>query len=488
MHFLQYFSILSLKFSCVGKCYMYKILTDKLLQKAEMLFGSENIIKSDNDKIITFGKDESECSARIPDLVISVQTLEHIKTAICYASENDIPITPRGCGTGVTGASIPVFGGIILDISGMNKIIDIDKSNFCAVVQPGIILKNLHTTVESENLFFPPDPNSLESCSIGGNIAASAGGPRAMKYGIVRDYVWNLKTVFPNGTLADYSGRYNKVSTGYNLNHLLIGSEGTLGIIGEATLKLIPKPIATIDMLVPFEKFSDAARIIPDLIHKSKCLAVCEFIDNQAIKYSEKFLNKKFEYSEIAEAQLLLQFDGDKIEEINQEIEKAGELLLSNKALDIFIAEDIKSKNKIWEMRRTLRDALKHLGKNKISEDVVVPRNKITELLQGCKKVSQEIQIKIVCYGHTGDGNVHVNIVQDDMPDNIWNNKKIEASEKIFKLAISLGGSISGEHGIGIIKKKYLNWRLTNGEIEIMKSIKKSIDPKNILNPGKIFD
>ena len=467
---------------------MYKILTDSLIHKAEIIFGKENIITAENEGIAAYGRDESECPVRAPELVICALSIEMISAALEFSNENIIPITPRGCGTGVAGASIPVFGGILLDISKMNKVIDIDKSNFCAVVQPGIIVKHLHNAVESENLFYPPDPNSLESCSIGGNIAASAGGPRAMKYGITRDYVWNLKTVFPDGTIADYSGKYNKIATGYNLNHLIVGSEGTLGIVTEAILKLIPKPAISIDMLVPFEKLSDAARIIPELLYKSKSLAICEFIDRQAIKYSERFLNKKFEYSETAEAQLLLEFDGDDSVEVSREAEKAGELLLANKALDIYIAEDIKSKNKIWEMRRTLRDALKHLGKNKVSEDVVVPRSKITDLLEGCRFIAEQIGIKVVCYGHTGDGNVHVNVVQDEMSDKLWSEKKIIAVEKIFKLAISLGGSISGEHGIGYIKKKYLSWRLGTGEIGIMKSIKKAIDPKLILNPGKIFD
>jgi len=241
-------------------------------------------------------------------------------------------------------------------------------------------------------------------------------------------------------------------------------------------------------MLVPFEKFAVVSNLIPQLLHTFPGLSICEFIDRESIKYSELFLGKKFEYSDKAEAQLLVEFDGNDENNVLDEVEKAGEFFLNNGALDVFIAEDSKNKNKIWEMRRNLRDALTHIGKNKIGEDVVVPRKMIPDLLNGCKQIGIKNGINVVCYGHTGDGNVHVNVVQDDLTDNIWNEIKYTAVEDIFRLAIKLKGSISGEHGIGIGKKKYLNWKLSENEINLMRKIKRSFDLKNILNPGKIFD
>jgi len=466
---------------------MYNKITDKIENKIIEICGKNNVICRNEPDLPAYSKDESEAPPYLPEIAVIPDNSEIIPDLANYLNFEKIPITVRGGGTSVTGGCLPVFGGVVLSTARLNKIIDLDKKNFCAVVQPGIVLRDFDNRVESEGLFFPPDPNSIDSCSLGGNAAVSAGGPRALKYGITRNYILNLKTVFPDGTISNYGGKYEKVSTGYNLNHLITGSEGTLGIILEMTVKLIPKPLIVNDMLVPFGKFEDAAEIIPELMNKNLGMAVCEFIDSESIKYSERFLNKKFQYSDEAEAQLLVQFDGFDETEVTKSVETAGEIFLNNGALDVFVASDEKTKNKIWEMRRTMRDALKHIGKEKIGEDVVVPRNKIPDLLNGIKKIGRETGIKTAAYGHSGDGNVHVNVVRDDMEKNIWDIKKNEAIEKILKLSIELGGSISGEHGIGFIKKKYLNWRLTEKEIGIMKNIKKSIDPNNIMNPGKIF-
>ena len=466
---------------------MYNKITDKIENKIIEICGKNNVICRTDPDLSAYSKDESEVPSYLPEIAVIPDAAEIIPDLVNYLVSEKVPITVRGGGTSVTGGCIPVFGGAVISFAKLNKIIDIDKENFCAVTEPGIVLRDFDNMVESEGLFFPPDPNSIDSCSLGGNAAVSAGGPRALKYGITRNYILNLKTVFPDGTISNYGGKYEKVSTGYNLNHLIIGSEGTLGIIMEMTVKLIPKPLIVNDMLVPFEKFEDAAKIIPEIMNNNLGMSVCEFIDAESIKYSERFLNKKFQYSDKAEAQLLVQFDGFDETETNKTIEKAGEIFLNNGALDVFVAADEKSKSKIWEMRRTMRDALKHIGKEKIGEDVVVPRDKISDLLNGIKKIGKETGIKTAAYGHSGDGNVHVNVVRDDMEKNIWELKKIEVIEKILKLLIGFGGSISGEHGIGFIKKKYLNWRLTEKEIGIMKNIKKSIDPNNIMNPGKIF-
>lgn len=467
---------------------MYGKINEKIENKLLHILAKEDIIINDDTMLASFASDDSHHPPVLPEAVVFPESKNQIIEIVKLCNEEKIPITVRGGGTGVSGACIPVFGGIVLSTKKFDKILEIDKNNFCVKTEPGVVLEHLHNAVESEGLFYPPDPNSLDSCTIGGNIATSAGGPRCIKYGITRDYVLETKVILPDGNKIKYGGKFNKISTGYNLNQLIIGSEGTLGIITEIILKLIPKPIIAIDLLVPFDKFESASIIIPEILKTDFSPAIIEFIDKDAIGYSEKFLKKEFQYSKEAEAQLLIEIDGFDIEKVNSQVEKLGEYLLANGAMDVFIAEDDKTKDKIWEMRRTLREALKHIGKKKIGEDVVVPRSKISELLVKTKNIRNEIGIDIVNYGHAGDGNVHINVVKNDMEDEEWNKKSELAVIKIFELAIELGGTISGEHGIGLTKKKYLNMILNESEINFMKSIKKSIDKNLIMNPGKIFD
>lgn len=465
----------------------YKKITNSHIKTLQQIYDKNAMIYNNEVDLSSYANDESYLKAVLPEVVVFPTEINQIIETIKLANIEKIPITPRGGGSGVTGAAIPIFGGILISTKKMNKIIEIDEKNLTATIESGIILENFHNAVEKENLFYPPDPNSLDTCSIGGNLATSAGGPRCIKYGITRDYVLETKSVLADGCQINYGGKFNKISTGYNLNQLLIGSEGTLGIITEIILKLIPKPLYSIDLLVPFEKIEKASKIVPKLLKMDFKPAIIEYIDKRSIQYSEKFLNKKFQYSNEAEAQLLLEIDGFNKELLDETIEKMGEILLENGAIDIFVAENRKEKDKIWEMRRTLREAIKHIGKEKFGEDVVVPPANIPELLRKCNKISQKLQIDIISYGHIGDGNVHVNVVRNDMNETDWKKKSKEAIRAIFETTVKLKGTISGEHGIGLTKKNYLNLALSATEINLMKSIKKSIDPNNIMNPGKIF-
>ncbi|HON57512.1 MAG TPA: FAD-binding protein, partial [bacterium] len=393
----------------------YNKLTDKLINQIERTFGAETVIYNDKFALEPFGKDEGAEFFALPELVFTPQDESNIKEILEIALKNKVPLTVRGGGTGVTGAAVPIFGGIVLNMQKLNKILDIDKKNFCVETQVGVINKVLQDAVEKEGLFYPPDPNSLDNCTIGGNIATCAGGPRAVKYGITRNYVYNINAIFPNGAISNYGGRYEKTATGYNLTHLLIGSEGTLAIFYRAVLKLLLYPNKVIDLLALFKSFEDASNAIPKILAKNLQISVCEFIDNRAIKYSEKFLNSKFQYSDEAAAQLLIQVDGFDEEEVEKISERCAELLLEFNALDVFIASDKKNKEKLWGMRRNLRDALKHIGKDKLGEDVTVPRSRISELLIGARKIGKLHKINVVSYGHTGDGNVHINVVKDDL-------------------------------------------------------------------------
>jgi glycolate oxidase len=466
---------------------LYNKISSNIISLLSSIYGKDCIIHNDDISLSSYASDESYLQSVLPEIVVFPETTQQIKETVKIANQEKIPVTVRGGGSGVTGAAIPIHHGILISTKKMNHILEIDEENLTVTTEPGIILENLHKAVETKNLFYPPDPNSLDTCSIGGNLATSAGGPRCIKYGITRDYVVGTKAVMANGEIIKFGGKFNKISTGYNLNHLLIGSEGTLGIITEIILQLIPKPLYTIDMLVPFDKIENASKLVPKLLKMDFKPAIIEYIDKKSIQYSEKFLDKKFQYSDEAEAQLLIEIDGFNKDVLDDTVEKFGELLLENGAIDVFIAEQQKEKDKIWEMRRTLREAIKHIGKEKFGEDVVVPPSKIPEILSECKKLSKKLGIDIISYGHIGDGNVHINVVKNNLTDSEWQKKSAEAIKNIFEISVKLGGTISGEHGIGLTKKKYLNMVLTDKEINLMKTIKKNFDVNNIMNPGKIF-
>ncbi len=445
----------------------------------------EKYVVCGGDEIEPYTHDESEDLRFVPDVVLKPGTTGEISAIMKRCCERGIAVTPRGGGTGLSGGALCVSGGVCLSLERMNNILEIDTANLMAVVQPGVIVQTLHETVEDRGLMYPPDPASRGSCTIGGNLAECAGGARAMKYGVTKDYVLGVEAVLPDGEVIRTGGKLLKNVTGYNLTQLLIGSEGTLAIITEIILKLIPRPHYRRTLLAPFGSLTAAAAALNAIFMKHITPAAVEFMERDAIQSAERMLGRSFPYSS-SEALLLIELDGNDVEMITKEAEMVGEVLLEGGAEDVLMADSDARQNEMWEMRRSLGEAVKKISAYK-EEDTVVPRAQLPELMRALKKISKQHGFTTICYGHAGDGNIHANIVKDGMSDEKWRGELPVLISDIHRSVVDMGGMISGEHGIGYTQKIYLPIALSNREIELMKSIKNVFDPKGILNPGKIF-
>jgi len=464
---------------------MYKSVDDEIVGRLRDIVGDSNVSVADEDRE-TYSHDETTGLKYLPEVVVKATDTAQVAKILTLANEEKIPVTPRGGGTGLSGGAVPLFGGILLSLEKMDRILEIDTDNLMVTVQPGLITGNLQREVERHGLFYPPDPASLDSCSIGGNIAEGAGGPRAVRYGVTKDYVCGLEAVLPSGEVIRMGGKIVKNATGYNLMDLLIGSEGTLAVITEITFRLLLLPKLKVDLLVPFNDLDSAAATVSEIIRNRVVPTTIEFMEKEAIKASERFLGKQVPFDN-AEAHLLIEVDGNRKEDVESEYETVGEICLDNGAADVLVADSSTSQERLWEARRAITEALEHMSPVIVKEDVVVPRSQIPALLKGIRETSERYSISIVNFGHAGDGNVHVNILKRDMPDEEWSSALPKALKGVFETAISLGGMLSGEHGIGIVKRDYLPLALDDPQIELMRGIKKTFDPNNILNPGKIF-
>jgi len=401
------------------------------------------------------------------------------------AYEHGVPVTPRGAGTGLSGGALPVHGGIVLSTRGMNRILEIDRNNLMAVVEPGVITQELQEAVEAVGLFYPPDPASRGSCFLGGNLAECSGGPRAVKYGVTKDYVLGIEAVLPTGEIIRHGGKLLKNVTGYNLTQLIVGSEGTLAIITRITLRLIPLPPHRVMLLVPFESLEASAGAVPAIMNAGIVPSVLEFLERDAISITESHLDMTIPNSG-AVAQLLIELDGTDESVIQRDAERVCEIVLAAGASDVLLADTGAKMNELWKMRRAIGEAVKSVSVYK-EEDTVVPRYNLVPLLVGVKEIAARYGIRTVCYGHAGDGNLHVNILKMDMSDDEWESNLEPAIQEIFHHTVSLGGLISGEHGIGYVQKRYMPIAFTDSELGIMRRIKAAFDPQGILNPGKIF-
>jgi glycolate oxidase len=401
------------------------------------------------------------------------------------ANEFHIPVVPRGGGTGLSGGALSIYGGICISMERFNRILEIDDKNFQAVVEPGVITQIFQEECEKKGLFYPPDPASRGSCFLGGNLAECSGGPRAAKYGVTKDYVLGLEFVTPTGEIINSGARVLKNVSGYNITQLIIGSEGTLGIITKIFFKLIALPKFKKILLISYNNIENCISSVAEFYKAGANPSVLEFLEKAAVKAGENHLNKKFPGSD-AEAQLFIEVDGNSEDSLYKEINIISEVAEKYSANDILIAEEIEKMEEIWALRRCIGEAVKSISEYK-EEDTVVPRYNLTKLLAGIKDISNKFSLSTICYGHAGDGNLHVNILKDKISDETWKNNLESAIYEIFKLTVSLGGTISGEHGIGFTQKKYLPIALSKEEINLMKSIKHLFDPLNILNPGKIF-
>ena len=445
------------------------------------IVGRESVME-DKETRICYSYDATNIR-HLPDVVVFPRTPQQISAILKLANEHRFPVIPRGAGTGFTGGTIPVEGGVVLVLTKMNKILKIDQENLLAVVEPGVVTYDLQQEVEKIGLFYPPDPASLKSSTLGGNVAECAGGPRAVKYGVTKDYVLGMEAVLPTGEIISAGVQTVKGVVGYDLTKLLVGSEGTLAVITKIILRLIPLPKAKRTMLVIFPTIESAATSVSQIISSRIIPTTLEFMDNSTIRCVEDYLHMGLPVD--AGALLIIEVDGAP-EALTGEIEEIQRICQTNKALEIKVAKDKQEGEELWKARRAVSAAVVKLNPTKINEDVTVPRSKVAEILRRVEGISKKHGLIIVNFGHAGDGNIHVNVLIDKRKPG-EQEKAHAAVKEIFQAALELGGTLSGEHGIGITKAPFLGMELGDMGIEVMKRIKKSFDPNNILNPGKIF-
>jgi glycolate oxidase len=464
---------------------MYKKVTPEIAEALQKIVGEENVLVS-AEAMQPYTHDEVVGLRADPEVVVKATDAQQVSEIFKLAQRERVPVTPRGGGMGLSGGAVPVQGGVILSLEKMNRILEIDPKNLMVTVEPGVITGDIHRAVEAGGFFYPPDPASLDSCTIGGNIAEGAGGPRAVKYGVTKDYVCGLEAVLPSGEIVTMGGKLVKNVTGYNLIQLLIGSEGTLAVVTKIILRLLPLPKVQVDLLVPFDEFQAAADTVSDIIAHRILPTTIEFMEQDSVLAVERLLKKEVPYRDAA-AHLLIQLDGNRQEAVDSDMEVVGEICLEHGAHDVLVAQDKRTRDRLWETRRMIIESLKHESPINHMEDVVVPRAEIPVLLKGIKTIARQHEVRIVSFGHAGDGNVHVNILKDEVPDERWRALVPTLSEELYRLTLSLGGTITGEHGIGATRPRYLPMALDETQIELMRRIKEIFDPNQILNPGKIF-
>ena len=459
----------------------------KAFIKALKLILSPHEIFSDADSLLNYGHDETEDLSFLPEIVLKPKDSVQVASIVKLCNTYNIPITPQGARTGLSGGALPLFGGVALSLERLNRIINIDEDNLQITVEPGVITEVLQNAVEEKGLFYPPDPSSKGSCFIGGNLAENAGGPKAVKYGVTKDYVLNLEVVLPNGDLIWTGANVLKNATGYNLTQLLVGSEGTLGIITKAVLRLIPLPKLTRLLLVPFNVLENATQAVAEIFKAGIIPSGLEFMERDAIVWTIDFIgDKSLQIDDDVQAHLLIEVDGNDDDVLMNELETILTVVEQYNCGEVLFADNQAQKDKLWQIRRKVGEAVKSQSIYK-EEDTVVPRYRLPELLAGVKTIGKAHGFKSICYGHAGDGNLHINILKGNLSDEFWNNGLEKAIRELFELTKKLGGTISGEHGIGLVQKKYMNIVFNSVQLNLMKGIKDLFDPRGILNPGKIF-
>lgn len=442
-------------------------------------------VLTDKPDLDIYGADETEDLCFPPEVVVRPQTTAHVQAVMRHCAARRLPVTPRGGGTGLSGGALPVCGGVCLSLDRMNRILEIDANNLVAVVQPGVITQVLQEAVEAQGLFYPPDPASRGSCFLGGNLAECAGGPRALKYGVTKDYVLGVEAVLPNGDLIRWGGKLLKNVTGYNLAQLLIGSEGTLAVITEIVLKLIPLPKERIMLVAPFDQGEAAATALTKIFLARLTPSAAEYLEGAAVRCAEGKFGKSFPQSD-ADAHLMLELDGNDRPLLEKDAEVVGDICLAEGARDVLLADDCTKMEELWEMRRGIGEAVKSISVYK-EEDTVVPRARLPELVRVVREICARYRLSAITYGHAGDGNLHVNILKRDLSDTEWNDRIPGAITELFERVVAMGGAISGEHGIGWVQKRYLPIAVGPTELALMKRLKAAFDPDGILNPGKVF-
>lgn len=462
----------------------YKTFTDEDYQVLAQLTGdAERVCYQDIKE--EYSHDELNTIHSAPDIVIQVKSAEEVSKVMAYAYDKEIPVTARGAGTGLVGACVPVKHGIVLDLSQMNQILELDEDNLTVTVEPGVLLMELASFAEEHDLLYPPDPGE-KSATIGGNISTNAGGMRAVKYGVTRDFVRELEVVLPNGETATFGGKVVKNSSGLDLKNLMIGSEGTLGIITKAVLKLLPLPKKVISLLVPFPSLEQAIDTVPLIVRSKAEPTAIEFMQKEVILDAEQYLGKKFPDHQ-ADAYLLLRFDGNSTAEVEADYEPVANLCLLKGAKDVLISDTEEREDAIWKARGAFLEAIKGSTTDMDEVDTVVPRSCVNEMVAYFPQAAKEAGLRIKSFGHAGDGNLHAYLLKDDLSEEEFRARMEAGMSLIYQKAHELGGLVSGEHGIGYAKKGYLEKNTDKINLELMRGIKQVFDPKNILNPHKVF-
>lgn len=456
-----------------------------VLKELEEIVGPQHVMAAAADRE-HYGQDETEDLVFLPAVAVRPANAQEISSILKLANREKIPVTPRGAGTGLSGGALPVFGGIVLSTERLNKIIEIDERNLQATVEPGVINQVFRDAVEEKGLFYPPDPASRGSCFLGGNLAENAGGPKAVKYGTTRDYVLNCEVVLPTGEIIWTGANVLKNSTGYNLTQLIVGSEGTLGVITKIVFRLIPLPSRNLLMLVPFFSPEKACEAVSAVFRAGFTPSAMEFMERDAIDFVLRFVEVSIPVKDAHQAHLLIEVDGHDEETLFKECEQITEIMYRFECDEVMFADTAQQKADLWRMRRAVGEAVKSHSVYK-EEDTVVPRAELPVLLKGVKEIGRRYGFKSVCYGHAGDGNLHVNIIRDNLDETTWNEVVPKGIREIFALCVELKGTISGEHGIGYVQKSYMDIPFDATQLALQKSIKALFDPNGILNPGKMF-
>ncbi|HZX74102.1 MAG TPA: FAD-linked oxidase C-terminal domain-containing protein [Cyclobacteriaceae bacterium] len=463
----------------------------EIVSQFEAIVGEKNIIL-DAGARHDYSHDKTEDYSFMPDVVVKPATPQEVSAILKICNQNLIPVTPRGAGTGLSGGALPIKKGVVISMERFNKILNIDELNLQATVEPGVITEVFQNAVKEKGLFYPPDPASSGSCFLGGNLANNSGGPKAVKYGVTRDYVINMEVVLPTGEIIWTAANVLKNSTGYNLTQLMCGSEGTLGIITKIVFKLRGYPQKNVLLMIPFSTNEEACRAISAIFVAGITPSGMEFFEREAalktFDYCEKVLNSPVttKLDDNMNAYLLCELDGNDEEVLMKDAERVMNVVEQFLVGEVLFAESAAQKSELWKIRKNISPAVNWYTLTK-SDDVVVPRANLPKLITGIKEIGKRFGFNTVCFGHLGDGNLHVNILKENISEADWETKIPEGIGEIFKLTVSLGGTLSGEHGIGIAKRPYMSIAMSEVNLNLMRGIKKAFDPNGILNPGKIF-
>ncbi|MDF2431170.1 MAG: glycolate oxidase [Mucilaginibacter sp.] len=463
----------------------YNKITEEILAAIKSIVGDEAVI-TQHSNLEKYSHDETEDLHYYPEVVAKPKSVEEVAALMKLCNENMVPVTPRGAGTGLSGGALPVMGGLLIAMERFNKILAIDEQNLQATVEPGVITEEFMDQVAAKGLLYPVDPASKGSCFIGGNVSHGSGGPRVVKYGTIREYVLNLEIVLPSGDIMWTGANTLKYASGYNLTQLMIGSEGTLGIITKIVVKLIPRPTLDALLLASFDSNESACAAVSAIFRAGIIPSALEFMERRGVEWVIENDGIAFDLKEGVEAFLLIEVDGTNQDVIFDDCEKINIVLENFGCKEVLFADTAAQKEELWRMRRTMAVSVKSNSIYK-EEDTVVPRANLPQLIKGIKETGLKYGFESVCYGHAGDGNLHVNIIKGQMSDDDWNNKLKDGIREIFELTVSLGGTLSGEHGIGLVQKEFMPIKYTEAHFALWRGIKQVFDKNGILNPYKIF-